>query len=90
MTKESEKMLKQNRITTPAASKNEVLKFLSVKTIVIPPANAGRDNNKRTAVTNTAQPNNANLCNLIPGTLIFSIKFMAPNKLLTSHLKTNN
>jgi hypothetical protein len=62
------------------------LKFLSVKTIVIPPANTGRDNNKRTAVTNTAQPNNANLCNLIPGALIFNIvviKFMAPNKLLT-------
>jgi hypothetical protein len=62
------------------------LKFLSVKTIVIPPAKTGRDNNKRTAVTNTAQPNNANLCNLIPGALIFNIvviKFIAPNKLLT-------
>ena len=39
-----------------------------------------------TAVTITAQPNNANLCNLIPGLLIFNIvvmKFIAPNKLLT-------
>jgi hypothetical protein len=62
------------------------LKFLSVKTIVIPPANTGNDNNNNTAVTTTAQPNKANLCNLIPGLLIFNIvviKFIAPNKLLT-------
>jgi len=61
------------------------LKFLSVKTIVIPPANTGNDNNNNTAVTITAQPNKANLCNFIPGLLIFNIvviKFMAPNKLL--------
>ena len=70
----------------PAVSKNDVLKFLSVKTIVIPPANTGNDNNNNTAVTTTAQPNKANLCNLIPGLLIFNIvviKFIAPNKLLT-------
>jgi hypothetical protein len=70
----------------PATSKKEVLKFLSVNTIVIPPAKTGSDNNSSTAVTITAQPNKANLCNLIPGLLIFSIvviKFMAPNKLLT-------
>jgi hypothetical protein len=63
-----------------------VLKFLSVNTIVIPPANTGNDNNNNTAVTITAQPNNANLCNLIPGLLIFKIvviKFIAPSKLLT-------
>jgi hypothetical protein len=63
-----------------------VLKFLSVRTIVIAPANTGKDNNSRTAVTTTAQPNKANLCNLIPGLLIFNIvvmKFIAPNKLLT-------
>jgi len=68
-----------------AASKNEVLKFLSVSTIVMAPANTGRDNSNSTAVTTTAQPNKANLCNLIPGLLIFSIvviKFKAPNKLL--------
>jgi hypothetical protein len=62
------------------------LKFLSVNTIVIPPANTGKDNKRRTAVTKTAQPNKANLCNLIPGLLIFNIvviKFTAPNKLLT-------
>jgi hypothetical protein len=62
-----------------------VLKFLSVSTIVIPPANTGRDSNNKTAVTTTAQPNKANLCNLIPGALIFNIvviKFIAPSKLL--------
>jgi hypothetical protein len=49
------------------------------------PANTGSDNNNNTAVITTAHPNNANLCNLIPGLLIFNIvviKFMAPNKLL--------
>jgi hypothetical protein len=63
-----------------------VLKFLSVKIIVIPPAKTGNDNNSNTAVTITAHPNNANLCNLIPGLLIFNIvviKFIAPSKLLT-------
>jgi len=62
------------------------LKFLSVKTIVIAPARTGKDNNSKTAVTITAHPNNANLCNLIPGLLIFNIvvmKLIAPNKLLT-------
>jgi hypothetical protein len=63
-----------------------VLKFLSVNTIVIPPANTGNDNNSNTAVITTAHPNNANLCNLIPGVLILTIvviKLIAPNKLLT-------
>jgi hypothetical protein len=62
-----------------------VLKFLSVKTIVIAPAKTGNDNNSNTAVTTIAQPNKANLCNFIPGLLILSIvviKFIAPNKLL--------
>jgi len=70
----------------PATSKNEVLKFLSVNIIVIPPANTGNDNNNNTAVITTAHPNNANLCNFIPGVLILAIvviKFIAPNKLLT-------
>jgi hypothetical protein len=69
----------------PAASKNDVLKFLSVNTIVIAPARTGNDNNNNTAVTTTAHPNKANLCNLIPGLLILSIvviKLTAPNKLL--------
>ena len=62
-----------------------MLKFLSVNIIVIPPAKTGRDNKSRTAVITTAQPNNTNLCSLIPGLLIFKIvvmKFIAPNKLL--------
>jgi hypothetical protein len=52
---------------------------------VIPPANTGNDNNNNTAVISTAHPNKANLCNVIPGILIFAIvvmKFIAPNKLL--------
>jgi len=63
-----------------------VLKFLSVNTIVIAPASTGKDSNSKTAVITTAQPNKANLCNLIPGLLIFNIvvmKFIAPSKLLT-------
>jgi hypothetical protein len=62
-----------------------VLKFLSVNTIVIAPASTGNDNNNNTAVTTTAHPNKASLCNLIPGLLIFNIvviKLIAPNKLL--------
>jgi hypothetical protein len=58
------------------------LKFLSVNTIVIAPARTGNDNSNNTAVTTTAHPNKANLCNLIPGLLIFKIvvmKFIAPN-----------
>jgi hypothetical protein len=63
-----------------------VLKFLSVKTIVIPPAKTGNDNNNNTAVITTAHPNKASLCNFIPGVLILAtvvIKFIDPNKLLT-------
>jgi hypothetical protein len=63
-----------------------VLKFLSVNTIVIPPANTGNDNKSNTAVITTAHPNKASLCNLIPGVLILTtvvIKLIDPNKLLT-------
>jgi hypothetical protein len=62
------------------------LKFLSVKTIVIPPANTGNDNNNNTAVITTAHPNKTNLCGFVPGVLILIIvviKLRAPNKLLT-------
>jgi hypothetical protein len=62
-----------------------VLKFLSVNTIVIPPAKTGNDSNNKTAVITTAHPNKANLCSLIPGVLILTIvviKLIAPNKLL--------
>ena len=53
---------------------------------MIPPAKTGNDSKSKTAVTTIAHPNNANLCSLIPGALMFSIvviKFIAPNKLLT-------
>jgi hypothetical protein len=49
------------------------------------PASTGKDNRSNTAVITTAHPNKANLCNLIPGLLIFNIvviKFIAPSKLL--------
>jgi len=62
------------------------LKFLSVKTIVIPPAKTGNDNNSNIAVITTAHPNKANLCNFIPGVLILAIvviKLIDPNRLLT-------
>jgi len=61
------------------------LKLRSVRSIVIAPAKTGRDSNSNTAVITTAQPNNASLCNLIPGLLIFNIvvmKFIAPSRLL--------
>jgi len=60
------------------------LKFLSVNTIVIPPAKTGNDNSNKTAVITTAHANNINLCNLIPGLLILKvvvIKFIAPRRL---------
>lgn len=41
----------------PAGSKNEVLKFRSVRSIVIAPANTGRDKSNRTAVMSTLQTN---------------------------------
>jgi len=61
------------------------LKLRSVRSIVMAPAKTGSDNNNNTAVITTAQPNNASLCNLIPGLLIFNIvvmKFIAPSRLL--------
>lgn len=61
------------------------MKLRSVRSIVIAPAKTGRDSNSNTAVITTAQPNNASLCNLIPGLLIFNIvvmKFIAPSRLL--------
>jgi hypothetical protein len=57
------------------------LKFLSVKSIVIAPANTGSDNSNNIAVINTAQTNKGILCIVMPGALIFNIvviKFIAP------------
>ena len=46
------------------------------------PANTGRDNNNNTAVITTAHPNNASLCNLIPGVLILTIVVMTQNNVI--------
>lgn len=59
-----------------------VLKFRSVKSIVIAPANTGKDNNNKKAVTKTDQTNKGILSIVIPGALILNIvviKFIAPN-----------
>jgi len=58
-----------------------VLKFRSVKSIVIAPANTGSDSNNKKAVINTAQTNNGTRCALIPGARMFIIvtmKLIAP------------
>jgi hypothetical protein len=48
-------MLQQYEIQ---AQTQEVLKFLSVKSIVIAPAKTGKDNKSKKAVIKTAQTNN--------------------------------
>ena len=81
MPKESEKMLVKYRITSTRRIKKELLKFLSVNSIVIPAASTGRDNSKSTAVINTAHTNKGNKPIRNPGDLIFitvAIKFIAP------------
>jgi len=58
-----------------------VLKFRSVKSIVIAPASTGNDNNNKNAVINTDHTNNGILCNFIPGARILKIvviKLIAP------------
>jgi hypothetical protein len=60
-----------------------VLKFLSVKSIVIAPANTGNDNNNKNAVIKIAHTNKGNLCISKLGALILKIvviKLIAPNK----------
>ena len=47
-----------------------------------PPASTGKDNNNRTAVTNTAHANRGIRCNERPGARMFKMvvmKFMAPS-----------
>jgi len=59
-----------------------VFKFLSVKSIVIQPANTGNDNSNKKAVINIDQTNKGILCIYIPLALILKIvhiKFIAPN-----------
>jgi len=65
----------------PAGSKNDVFRFRSVRSIVIAPANTGRDNKRSTAVINTDHTNRGILSNNIPGArilIIVEIKFTAP------------
>ena len=65
----------------PAGSKKVVLKFRSVRSIVIAPASTGNDNRSKNAVINTDQTNSGNLCIVIPGPRIFKmvvIKLRAP------------
>jgi len=65
----------------PAGSKKVVLKFLSVRSIVIAPAKTGRDNNNKNTVTKIDHTNNGILSIVIPGALILKIvviKFIAP------------
>jgi len=59
-----------------------VLKFLSVSSIVIPPASTGTDNNKRKAVTKMDQTNSGIRLKVMPPIRIFrivEIKLIAPN-----------
>lgn len=69
----------------PAGSKKVVLKFLSVRSIVIAPAKTGNDNSNKNAVIRTDHTKSGNLCIVIPGPRIFKIvviKFNAPKILL--------
>jgi hypothetical protein len=59
------------------------LKFLSHSNIVIAPANTGKANNNKIAVTKIAHENKLILCKLNPPALILrtvEIKLIAPNK----------
>lgn len=70
----------------PTGSKNVVLKFRSVKSMVIAPANTGRDRSRRVAVRRMDQTNNGVDLRLIPSIRIFIIvvmKLMAPKIDLT-------
>lgn len=65
----------------PAGSKKVVFKFRSVKSIVMPAARTGRDNNRRTAVISTAQTNRGVwYCEIAGGfiLIIVVIKLIAP------------
>ena len=56
-------------------------KFLSVKSIVIAPANTGSDNKSKKAVTSIDHTKRGILCNVMPGALILNIvviKLIAP------------
>jgi len=65
----------------PAGSKNVVLIFRSVNSIVIAPAKTGRDNSRRSAVKTTDQTNRGIRSKVIPVDrmlITVVIKFTAP------------
>lgn len=65
----------------PAGSKNEVLRFRSVRSIVIAPASTGSDSSNRMAVRNTDQTNKGIRSHVIPVDrmlIIVVMKFTAP------------
>ena len=67
----------------PDGLKKELLKFLSVSSIVIAAAKTGSDNNNKKAVIKTAHTNKGVKFIFIPGTLILNIvtiKLIAPNR----------
>jgi hypothetical protein len=69
----------------PAGLKNDVLKLRSVNNIVIAPANTGKDNSSKIAVTNTDQTNKGKRFQVIPRARILTIvaiKLIAPAMLL--------
>jgi len=57
VSKKSEKVLVEDWVPPPLGSKKEVLKFRSVKSIVIAPASTGNDINSKIVVINTDQTN---------------------------------
>ena len=68
-------------LPSPAGLKKVVLKFLSVRSIVIAPAKTGRESNKRNAVIRTDHTNRGILSMETPGALILKMvvmKFIAP------------
>ena len=54
----------------PLGSKKEVFRFRSVRSIVIAPANTGRDRSRRIVVINTDQTNSGTWSMLMPGARI--------------------
>jgi hypothetical protein len=65
----------------PAGSKNEVFRFRSVRSIVIAPANTGKDRRSRTTVITTAHTNKGIRSSCIPFIRILItvvMKFTAP------------
>ena len=70
----------------PAGSKKEVLKLRSVNSIVIAPANTGRDRRSRIAVSRTDQTNRGMSSIVMPSPFMFVIvviKLAEPKILLT-------